>query len=218
MQQSLFEQHFSKAKLGKTPVVFQLRAANGLEIPYTSYAVFDLEVEGIKIPGRGVVIIKDKHCTHPLLIGMNVVTACWEILFQRPGRPVSTPQQLKNQRVWRDAFATCRRIEATMTEDGFLGNVRPATRQNIRVPPKSELLVWGRARMGPRGTDYCALMEALPETNNVGVARTLAVVRNGRIPVRVCNPYPYTLSIGRNQKLGKLYHVDEADVRGSRDL
>ncbi|XP_062416267.1 uncharacterized protein LOC134107922 [Pungitius pungitius] len=72
--------------------------------------------------------------------------------------------------------------------------------------------------MGPGGTDYCALMEALPETNNVGVARTLAVVRNGRIPVRVCNPYPYTLSIGRYQKLGKLYHIDEADVHGSHDL
>ncbi|XP_062415795.1 uncharacterized protein LOC134107860 [Pungitius pungitius] len=149
---------------------------------------------------------------------MNVVTACWETLFKQPGRPVSTPQQLKNQRVWRDAFATCRRIKATMTEDGFLGNVRPAARQNIQVPPKSELLVWGRARMGPGGTDYCALMEALPETNNVGVARTLAVVRNGRIPVRVCNPYPYTLSIGRYQKLGKLYHIDEADVHGSHDL
>lgn len=50
MQQSLFEKHFNQAKLGKALVVFRLRAANGLEIPYTSYAVLDLEVEGIRYP------------------------------------------------------------------------------------------------------------------------------------------------------------------------
>lgn len=103
-----------------------------------------------------------------------------------------------------------------MAEDGLLGYVRPAGRHNIVVPPKSELLVWGRARMGPKGADYCALVEALPDASDVGVARTLAVVRNGRVPVRVYNPHPYSLSIGRYQKLGKLYHVDEADVHGPR--
>lgn len=93
MQQSLFEKHFNQAKLGKTPVVFKLRAANGLEIPYTSYAVLDMEVEGVKIPGRGVVIVKDEHCTHPLIIGMNVVTACWNALFKWPGKSAFPPQQ-----------------------------------------------------------------------------------------------------------------------------
>ncbi|XP_049897830.1 uncharacterized protein LOC126388653 [Epinephelus moara] len=218
MQQSLFEKHFTQAKLGKAPVVFRLRAANGLEIPYTSYAVLDLEVEGIEIPGRGIVIVKDEHCTHPLIVGMNVVTACWHALFKCRGKSALSPPQLKNRRVWKDAFATCQRVEVTMAEDGLLGYVRPASRRSIQVPPKSEVLVWGRARMGPRGGDYCALVEALPEASDVGVARTLAVVRKGRVPVRVCNPHPYSLSIGRYQKLGKLYHVDEADVHGSRDL
>lgn len=88
----------------------------------------------------------------------------------------------------------------------------------MRVPPKSEVLVWGHARMGRRGADYCALVEALPDATGVGVARTLAVVRNGKVPVRICNPYPYSLSIGRYEKLGELYHIDEADVHGPRDL
>ncbi|GLD56409.1 uncharacterized protein AKAME5_000875900 [Lates japonicus] len=190
----------------------------------TSYAndrdeqVLDFEVESINIPGRGVVVVKDEHCTHPLIIGMNVVTACWNALFKWPAESVSSPPPLKNQRVWRDAFATCRHVEVTMEEDGWLGYVRPARRRNIRVSPKSEVLVWGQPRMGPRGTDYCALLEALPDGSNVGVARTLAVVRNGRVPVRVCNPHPYSLSIGRYEKLGKLYHVDETDVHGPRDL
>lgn len=54
-----------------------------------------------------------------------------------------------------------------MAEDGLLGYVRPASRHNIKVLPKSEVLVWGRAQKGPRGADYCALVEALPETSNV---------------------------------------------------
>ncbi|KAL7377312.1 hypothetical protein ABVT39_025530 [Epinephelus coioides] len=130
----------------------------------------------------------------------------------------SQPKKFQNQQVWRDAFAACQRIEATMEEDGLLGYVWPAQRRAIRVPPRSEVLVWGRARMGLRGADYCALVEALPETSNVGVARTLAVVKDGRVPVRICNPHPYCLTQGQYQKLGKLYHVDEADVHGPRDL
>lgn len=77
---------------------------------------------------------------------------------------------------------------------------------------------WGRARTGPRGADYCALLEALPEASNIGVARNLTAVKNGRVPVLVCNPIPYSQSIGQYEKLEKLYHIDEADVHGPCDL
>nr|XP_054604616.1 uncharacterized protein LOC129165457 [Nothobranchius furzeri] len=218
MQQSLLEKYFTGIKPEKTPVFFQLRAANGLEIPYTGYAVLDFEVEGISIPGRGVIIVMDEHCTHPLIIGMNIVTACWKALFKSSAAAAPCPSPIKHQKAWKDAFATCRRIEATVAEDGLLGFVRLARRGPIRIPPRSEMLVWGRARRGPRGADYCALLDPTSETSKVGVARTLAIVRNGRIPVRVCNPHPYSLSIGRYEKLGKLYHMDETDVHGPRDL
>lgn len=218
MQESLFEKHFPQMKSSETPVFFKLRAANGLELPYTSYAVLDIEVEGITIPGRGIVIAKDEHCTHPLVLGMNVVTSCWDTLFKQPEKSYCPPQKLQSHQARRDAFATCRHIEATMTEDGLLGYVRPASRHIIKVPPKSELLVWGRTWKGPRGKDYCAVMEALPENSSKGVARTLTMVRDGRVPVRICNPHSYCLTIGRYQKLGKLHYVEEADVHGPRDL
>ncbi|XP_070405900.1 uncharacterized protein [Nothobranchius furzeri] len=218
MQQSLLEKYFTGIKPEKTPVFFQLRAANRLEMPYTGYAVLDFEVEGISIPGRGVIIVKDEHCTHPLIIGMNIVTACWKALFKSSAAAAPCPSPIKHQKAWKDAFATCRRIEATVAEEGLLGFVRLARRGPIRVPPRSEMLVFGRVRRGPRGADYCALLDPTSETSKVGVARTLAIVRNGRIPVRVCNPHPYSLSIGRYEKLGKLYHMDETDVHGPRDL
>ena len=215
MRQSLFAEHFS-AKLATSPLFFSLRAANGLDIPYTGYAVLDLELEGINVPGRGVVVVKDEHCTKPLIIGMNVLNACWHTLFKWPGKAAFSPMQ--ERAVWRDAFAACQRVEAVTNEDGSLGYVWPISRQRVRVPARSEVVVWGRARRGSRGADFNAVVEAVPDDRGLGVARALVRVRDGRVPVRICNPHSYSLTVGRYQKLGKLFPVDAADVRGSRDL
>ena len=85
-------------------------------------------------------------------------------------------------------------------------------------PQGVKVVVWGRARIGPRGTDYNALVEALPDDKDFGLARSLVVVRGGKVPLRICNPHPYSIPIGRYQKLGRLYHMDDADVRGACDL
>lgn len=97
--------HFTQAKHGKTPSLFRLRAANGLEIPYIGYAVLNLEVEGIKVTERGVVIVEDEKCTHPFVVGMNVIMACWDTLFKpcpvrlrtrRPGGMLLPPAAILN--------------------------------------------------------------------------------------------------------------------------
>lgn len=100
--------------------------------------MLDFEVEGISIPGRGVVVVKDVHCTHLLIISMNVVTACWNTLFKWPGESVSSPSQLQKQRVCKDTFATYRHVEVTTVEDGLLGYMRPARQSNIRVPLRTK--------------------------------------------------------------------------------
>lgn len=53
MQESLFEEHFTQAKFGGTPVVIKLRAANGLKISYISNALLEFEVGGITWTRRG---------------------------------------------------------------------------------------------------------------------------------------------------------------------
>lgn len=217
MQQSLFEQNFTQAKQEGGPAVFKLRAANGLEIPYISYAVFDVEVEGLKIPGRGVVSVNDVHCPHSLIVGMNVVTACWNTLFKWPENCAYYPLSFRSQPVWRDAFATCQRVEAATAGDGLMGFEWPASRRSIKVPPRSEMLVWGRTRTG-RSKDYCALVAALCATTYVGVAKTLAVVKRSRIRFRICSPHAYAVTVGQSQKLAKLYCIEEAHVHGPQDL
>uniref|UniRef100_A0AAV2MSB4 Uncharacterized protein n=1 Tax=Knipowitschia caucasica TaxID=637954 RepID=A0AAV2MSB4_KNICA len=201
------------------PTLFRLRAANGLEIPYTGYAVLDLEVEGVKVPERGVVIVEDVKCTHPFILGMNVIMACWDTLFKCPATSSRLPQ-FKTQKVWRDAFATCRHIEVSPAEDGLVGFVRLAAKGKVVVPPESEMVVWGRTKRNPVGIGHCALVEPLLDVgaSDVGVARALVEVKQGRVPVRVCNPHPYNITLGRFSKLGRLYHIEEADVQGPHSL
>ncbi|KAK7945594.1 hypothetical protein WMY93_001322 [Mugilogobius chulae] len=127
-------------------------------------------------------------------------------------------QHFKQQKAWRDAFATCSKIEVVPAEDGLLGHVRLASKKNVTVPPKSEQMVWGRAKVGTRGANYCALVEPLPGAGGVAVAKSLVMVKGGRLPVRVCNPHPYSVSIGRFEKIGQLCCVDAADVHGADDV
>lgn len=216
MRQSMFDEYFSRDRVGREPLVFKLRAANGLDIPYTGYAVLDVDIDDVRVPGRGVVIIKDEHCTQPLIIGMNIVGACWQALFKGAGR--CTFPSRKERAIWQDAFATCRRVEAVTNADGTVGYVWPVAPQRIRIPPRSEVVVWGRTRRGPHGNDYEAMVEAVTDGMEMGVARALVTVKDGRIPVRLCNPHPYNVYVGRYQKLGRLYPVDALGIRTTRDL
>ena len=78
--------------------------------------------------------------------------------------------------------------------------------------------MWGRTRSGPRGWNYCGLIEALQEPSPVAVARNLASVQQGRVPNRIRNLIEFPVSIGHYQKLGRLFQVEETEVHGSCDV
>lgn len=178
----------------------------------------DFEVGGATISGRGVVIVADHCLTAPLLIGMNVITTCWHDLFNHPDGPRMEFKDQGARRAWTGAFAVCQRTFAIEGEDGYMGFVRPASRRGLTIPARSEVVVWGRTRMGPRGQGYCGLIEALPDLGAFSVARTVAFVKHGRLPVRIRNMGPCPVSIGRYQKLAKVFCADRADVCGATDL
>lgn len=50
------------------------------------------------------------------------------------------------------------------------------------------------------------------------MARTLASVKQGRVPVRIHNLNEFPVSTGRYQKLGRLFQVEEADIHSARDV
>lgn len=86
------------------------------------------------------------------------------------------------------------------------------------MPARSEVVVWGRARAGPGGKDYLAMVEGHQEPSTVSIAKTLAVINNGRVPIRIRNLNPFSVSLDRYHKLGKLFHVEETDVFGTKNV
>ena len=110
------------------------------------YVTMDFDVEGHQVNQRGVFIVDDEFSSNPLIIGMNVVQACWDAVNNKHNGPVSfSCQNPKSQNAWRTAFAVCRRTVVT-SEDGFLGYVWPASRKGVTVPARSEVVVLGRAK------------------------------------------------------------------------
>lgn len=52
-----------------------LKAANGLQIPYTGYAILDFSVGGVTVPGKGVILVKDECLSAERgILGMNVIS------------------------------------------------------------------------------------------------------------------------------------------------
>ena len=115
-------------------------ARPGLEIPYIGYALMDFEIKGLQFPACGVVIVKDECSSNPLIIGINVIKTCWELLFQNQERPMSlTCQNPSSQQIWRSAFASCRRIVAGPGMD-FSGISAQATDEGSLSRPEVKLL------------------------------------------------------------------------------
>lgn len=91
------------------------KAANGLRIPYTGYAILDFSVGGVTVPGKGVIIVKDECLNAGRgILGMNVISHFWKELFQGSVHPALTvfgatmSQEAKGE--WERAFAVCRRV------------------------------------------------------------------------------------------------------------
>ena len=81
--ESFFNKHFRprRSKLLDTNQWLTLTAANGLEIPYIGYLELDFEAQGVTIPQRGILVVRDppdpqsraRKEAVPGLIGMNII-------------------------------------------------------------------------------------------------------------------------------------------------
>lgn len=65
----------------------QLRAANGLAIPYVGYLELDVILCGKYVPACGVLVVKDPpgNPKVPGVLGMNIICKCYDSLFGQHG-------------------------------------------------------------------------------------------------------------------------------------
>ncbi|XP_062844567.1 retrovirus-related Pol polyprotein from transposon 412 [Trichomycterus rosablanca] len=89
--ESFFSAHFEP--LGQERLQschwLQLRAANGLEIPYLGYLELDVELCGKSMRDCGVLVVRDPlggmAAKIPGVLGMNVISRCYQELFGQHG-------------------------------------------------------------------------------------------------------------------------------------
>lgn len=215
--QSLCKELFDAPQLQEAEVPWlTLRGANGLNIPYVGYVVVDFQVRGITIPGKGVVIVQD-HClgTHRALLGMNVISTCWEELFRTQPSLTQPPTE---DREWEAILADCQRIHASRAQWDHEDTGRVACRYALSIPAQSEALVWARLPARAYGPDNWVLVEPHSQCPAVEVAHCLATVRRGRVPVKVRNTKPYPVSLYRHQCLARVTPVGPQQVGEGGDV
>lgn len=135
--------------------------------------IADFQMGRVKIPARGMVIVSDGCLgSRQAILGMNVISACWEELFVwKVGNPLFfTSQSHPTERAWKTAFVTCQQIHATVPRPGLVGNARLASRHPLTIPAQIELVVWAKVANSPGSESYCALVESGLEKGRVEVA------------------------------------------------
>uniref|UniRef100_A0AAV2MFS4 Uncharacterized protein n=1 Tax=Knipowitschia caucasica TaxID=637954 RepID=A0AAV2MFS4_KNICA len=195
-----------------------LRAANGLNLPWVGYMVADFEIHGVRVPARGIVVAKDECIgADKAILGMNVITDCWEELFtQYKASPKHSTPPLSRE--WNTVFIDCQRIRAASNAEPWQATARLASRTPVTIPAQSEMTVWAKIPRPSSNQPGCALVEPLGEDGGVGVARALVTVRKARIPVGVRNVHPYALTLSRFQRLATVSAVDPDAVRDGKEL
>lgn len=112
----------------------QLRAANGLEIPYIGYLELDIELCGSTVPDCGVLVVRDPPgggTDTPGILGMNVLGRCYRELFGRHGATLfELPFVAQDSKITR-AFQDCQQVTHASDRSS---NAKVRGRSVCRIP------------------------------------------------------------------------------------
>lgn len=124
----------------------QLRAANGLAIPYIGYLELDVELCGKVMPRCGILVVKnppDCVSSVPGILGMNVINKCYRELFGAFGPSLfDSPSVLQAPGPVIAALQQCSQ-SAAQDPGGHTGIVRVRGKQAVRIPGGVMKLVAG---------------------------------------------------------------------------
>lgn len=185
----------------------QLRAANGLEIPYIGYMELDIELCGHVVSECGILVVRDPpggSSSIPGILGMNVLGRCYRELLGQYGSTLFELPLMTNEVELSQAFQTCQRVDGVLTCGG---NVKVRGRRVCRLPGGT--LKFITATCSSIFRDKIVLFEPLETGLPAGLLASPSLVRvkGGTVSVPVINVgvldavlYPTTI-------LGRLWEV-----------
>nr|XP_033965461.1 uncharacterized protein LOC117466361 [Pseudochaenichthys georgianus] len=81
------------------------------------------------------------------------------------------------------------------------------------------MIIWTQVPQAVGTPDCCVMVENLQnDDQDWRVARTLSWVRSGRVPIRVCNPHPFSIEIPQRRALATVSQVDPQAVKTEEEL
>lgn len=221
--ETFFKQHFQfpvQEQL-RSCSWLQLKAANGLDIPYKGYVELDVEVLGKVLPRRGVLVVKDPvglgACQHkasvPGLLGMNVISSCYDELFRQHGAALfHSPSVQTAGQVWQQVLSAYQ-IFDHVSASGVLGRVSVSSGSSVCVPAGSLKFVSAACRQGLAPMVSSAFLEPTrPEGQHLPVgllvSSALLPMGNGNIWVPVVNVGTQDIWLKPKTILGDLHLAD----------
>ncbi|XP_071061777.1 uncharacterized protein [Pseudochaenichthys georgianus] len=173
--------------------------------------------------GKGVVVVEDsclqQECA---LLGMNVIGDCWQTIFQDGHQGEAAFRSTLPPAVstaWGKAFAVCRRVGRVGSPTELQGVAKLPRQSAVLVPPETEMIIWTQVPQAVGTPDCCVMVENLQNDDQEWrVARTLSWVRSGRVPIRVCNPHPFSIEIPQRRALATVSQVDPQAVKTEEEL
>ena len=198
--QAFFEQHLKPQveEQLKSCNWLQLTAANGLEIPYLGYVELDVEVLGKILPQMGILVVKDPPAPHlqrrkntvPGLLGMNIISRCYEELLQEHGNHLfSAPQVKQAGKRWESALSQCQQMERIL-KTGRVGEAVSLPRSSVRIPAGSLQFVQATCNQGLALSTVLLEPLSYGEGNlptNLLISSALLSVSKGAVNIPVVN-------------------------------
>ncbi|XP_076840784.1 uncharacterized protein LOC143485286 [Brachyhypopomus gauderio] len=217
--EGFFRKHFQSSTMVLQQCNWlQLKAANGLEIPYVGYIELDLTVLGKTLCGMGILVVKESVCLEPGavsvglpgLLGMNVISECYRELFQSQGVALFQSAHIAPERsAWKRVFSHCQFLNQ-LPPSGRLGRARVKGRVAVLIPAGSIKAVAVTGGVTGGSVVNPVLFEPTSDVLPAGllVSRALLPVQGGISFVPVVNVAEQDVWLPSRTGLGELFLVD----------
>lgn len=212
MTESFFRENFQNAL--HSCHWLQLRAANGLQIPYIGYMEGDVEVLGRVIPKRGVLVVHDppgsQGLAAPGILGMNIIKNCYSELFTEHGAALFNVPPVSNApESWQSALQYCHHTE-TILPYVRTGLAKVRGKRAISIPGGT-IKVVAATCSAQFGAPASVLVEPLSGENSLpeGLLVSPALVRvvRGTAYIPVVNVGVSSVALYPRVSLGRLIHA-----------